>query len=189
MKQFILQLAAIGERLDERSAAAVQAVETSAQRMGSEARRLASSSDGFSHEVAQALQLRSAEIIGQGLGQALAQISQQLDAAGGVASRAAAGLEQERQALRAERRTWLWLGCGALLIGSVLAVATSVYVVKQSYQQLSQNRIEAELLRAYNAADVTLCDGRLCANVDSKAKRFGQNEQYLLVQPRRASQQ
>lgn len=184
LKQFIVQLAAITDRLDQRSASAVQTVESSAQRISSEARRLTSSSEGFTREVAQGLQQRSGEIVREGLAQAMTQFGQQLEAAAAVAGRAAVTLEQERQALRDQRRTWLWLGCGALLIGSLLTVATSIYVVKDSYQQVAQNQIEAELLRAYNAADVTLCGGRLCANVDNKAQRFGEHNEYLLVEPR-----
>jgi antitoxin (DNA-binding transcriptional repressor) of toxin-antitoxin stability system len=50
---------------------------------------------------------------------------------------------------------------------------------------IRDNQLSAELLRAYNGADVTLCDhGRLCANVDIRARRYGERGQYLPVAPR-----
>ena len=41
-----------------------------------------------------------------------------------------------------------------------------------------------QLLKAYDAADVTLCDGRLCANIDPKGEAFGEEDQYRPVRDR-----
>lgn len=38
---------------------------------------------------------------------------------------------------------------------------------------VADNQVEAELMRAINQADVSLCEGRLCARVDRTDKRFG----------------
>jgi hypothetical protein len=46
---------------------------------------------------------------------------------------------------------------------------------------IADNQIQADLMRAYNQADVTLCGGQLCARVDRADKRYGD---YLLVKPR-----
>jgi hypothetical protein len=40
------------------------------------------------------------------------------------------------------------------------------------------------LLQAYNRADVTLCGGRLCANVETRGRRYGERGQYVPVAPR-----
>lgn len=47
--------------------------------------------------------------------------------------------------------------------------------------EIHDYRIEADLLRAYNQADVNLCDGRLCARVETPTKKYGE---YVLVKPR-----
>nr|MDO6953614.1 relaxation protein [Xanthomonas vasicola] len=51
-------------------------------------------------------------------------------------------------------------------------------------QQIKDNQLRAELLRAYNAADVTLCNGQLCANVETKGAAYGDRRQYRQVKPR-----
>ncbi|OWF62164.1 relaxation protein, partial [Xanthomonas vasicola pv. vasculorum] len=50
--------------------------------------------------------------------------------------------------------------------------------------QIKDNQLRAELLRAYNAADVTLCNGQLCANVETKGRSYGDRRQYRQVKPR-----
>ncbi len=183
--RFITQLAVIAERLDQRSSVAVERVELSARGMEGSARQLSGQGEEFIREVAQALQQRAGEIVGQGLGGAMERINRELDEASRKAGQAAQALEQERQRLQRERKTWLWLGAGALLTGSVLAIGASTYAVMHGRQQVKQYQLEAALLRAYNQADVTLCDGeRLCANVEDKGERYGPREQYRVVEPR-----
>jgi len=55
---------------------------------------------------------------------------------------------------------------------------------KTSRDEVRRNAIETALPRAYNQADVTLCGGRLCANIDESAQRFGDRKQYPRVKPR-----
>lgn len=38
---------------------------------------------------------------------------------------------------------------------------------------IAQNQISAELMQAFNQADVRLCDGKLCARMEKADKRFG----------------
>lgn len=184
LKTLIVQLAAVVERLDQRSESAVQRVEQSSIALDRSAQHLGSSASGFSREVAQALQQQSADIIGKGLSGAVEQFNRQLGHTARLATAAADEFEQQRKALNRERKAWLWLGCGALLIGSLLSIGTAIYAVKQSRQELAGNRVEATLLHAYNRADVTLCDGALCANIDSKGPRYGDTKQYRPVKPR-----
>jgi hypothetical protein len=49
---------------------------------------------------------------------------------------------------------------------------------------IKQNQMSADLVTLYNHADVTICDGRLCANVDPKGKRYGQHGEYATVKER-----
>lgn len=174
----------MAERLDQRSEAPVRRIEQSGAALDESAQRLGSSAGAFTREVSQALQQRSGDIIGRGLGSSVEQFNTQIAASARTASAAARTLETERQALSRERRTWLWLGSGALMIGSILAIGSAVYAVTDSRRQIERNRIEAELLRAYNQADVTLCGAQLCANVDGAGPRFGDTKEYQRVKPR-----
>lgn len=187
LKTLALRLAALGERLDQRSEAASRRVEQAAAALDRGAQQLSASTAGFTRDVAQALRHQAGEIVGSGIGAAAGAFDEQVRAAAKSASAAARGLEAEVQALRRERRTWAWMGGGAMLLGGFLAVGASLFAVTEGRRQLAQQRVEAELLRAYNRADVTLCDGVLCANVDDAGPRRGDRKQYRPVRIRGAS--
>ncbi|MEX1826941.1 hypothetical protein [Luteibacter sp. CQ10] len=74
----------------------------------------------------------------------------------------------------------LWLVVGLLAV-ILPVIATGSYLGWHYAQVIAQQRIEADLLRAYNQADLRLCDTRLCARVDRSDKRYGD---YLPVKPR-----
>lgn len=184
LKTLIVQLAAVVERLDQRSEAAVRRVEQAGAELSRSAQQLGSSSGSFTREVSQALQSQSGEIIGRGLGGAVERFNGQLAGTARTASSAAGELEAQSKALNRERRTWLSLGLSALLIGSLLAIGAAVYAVRQSRQEIARNQVEARLLQAINQADVTLCGEHICANVDTAAPRAGNAKQYLPVKSR-----
>jgi hypothetical protein len=184
LKALTVRLAAVAERLDQRSVAAVQQVEQAAGMLERGAQQLSASTGGFTREVAQSLRQQAGEIVGGGIAPAVGAFDQQIKAAAKSAANAARGLEAEVLALRRERRTWAWMGSGAMLLGGALAVGASLFAVTESRRQLEQHRVEAALLQAYNRADVTLCDGALCANVDDTAPRRGERKQYQPVRPR-----
>lgn len=184
LRTLALRLAALSERLDQRSEAAGQRIEHAAAELERGARQLAGNRDGFTRDVAHSLRQQAGELLGAGIGAAASAFDQQVRSAAKSASVAVRALEAEVQALRAERRAWAWRGGAALLLGGLLAVGASVFAVSESRRQLEQHRIEAELLRAYNRADVTLCGGALCANVDDAAPRLGDRRQYRPVRLR-----
>jgi hypothetical protein len=184
LKALVIQLAAVAERLDQRSRSAVQQVEQAGAMLDQRAHRLGSSSADFTREVSNALQRQSGEFIGKGLGDSIGEFKSQLTACARAASAAARTLESERQALSRERRTWLWLASGALLVASTLAMVSSFHAVVTSRKEVERNQIAADLLRAYDQADVRLCGQRLCANVDDSRARQGADNQYRLVKTR-----
>lgn len=184
LKSLALQLAVVAERLDQRSEAAVQRVEQTGAALDQRAQWFGSSSGNFAHEVSQALQQQSGDIVSRGLAASMERFNAQVAAGAQAAADAAQALERERLALARERRTWIWLGSGALLAGSVLAVGSAAYAVSSSREQVERNRVEAGLLQAINRADVTLCGERLCANVEDAGTRFGERKQYRPVEPR-----
>jgi hypothetical protein len=74
----------------------------------------------------------------------------------------------------------------ALLVASVIATMLLVVVAGSGllwhYKTvIAQNQISAELMQAFNQADVRFCGDRLCARVDKSDKRFGD---YVPLKPR-----
>ena len=78
LKALVIQLAAVAERLDQRSQSAVQQVEQAGARLEQRAHRLGSSSAEFTREVSNALQRQSGEFLGKGLGDSIGEFNSQL---------------------------------------------------------------------------------------------------------------
>jgi hypothetical protein len=66
---------------------------------------------------------------------------------------------------------WLVVGVLAILLP---VVAVGGYLGWHYKQVVARHQIEAELLQAYNQADVRLCGNQLCARVDRSEKRYGE---------------
>lgn len=186
LKSLAIQLAAITERLEQRSEAAVQRVEETSARMEGQARHLTDDVEGFVQKVTHAMQQQSKAIIHGAAESAIKPLSGQLAAATRMAQQAAEGLAQERQNLAKARATWMWAGSAALLLGSFLAAGGATYAVMQSRSEIQKNRVDASLLKAINSADVALCGDRLCAHIDRSAARKGVEGPYQPVRMRNA---
>ncbi|HEY0505180.1 MAG TPA: relaxation protein [Lysobacter sp.] len=92
-----------------------------------------------------------------------------------------------RQVERLERvhRHVVWKTIGAAGCALILLVLGGAALTRYYYGKMEENRMAAELLQLYNGADVAPCgEGRLCANVDLKADRFGDRRQYRPIRPR-----
>ena len=76
------------------------------------------------------------------------------------------------------RSIWLMAGVLAML---VLVTAVGGYLGWHYKQIIAQHQIQAELLQAYDQADVRWCAKQLCARVDRADKRYGD---YFPIKPR-----
>ncbi|MBJ6980231.1 MULTISPECIES: hypothetical protein [unclassified Luteimonas] len=128
-REFALQLAIVAERLDERSARAVQRVEAVAAAFAAEVARM---SDALAIDNARAVAAQQASM---------------------------------RTRMRASRMV-----SGSLLVVAVLAAAAAGVTVASAYRELGSVARDQALLDAINRADVTSCDGRLCARIDGDAR-------------------
>ena len=79
-------------------------------------------------------------------------------------------------------RAWQCVAIASLL--GVALVGGAVWLSTHYMRVIERNRLSADLLKAYNRADVTLCDGSLCARVDTKGKRWGEKGEYMPVRAR-----
>ena len=142
---------------------------------------LKTSADG----VLQTLPSEIGSVMRAGLGQSMGDYRQRLDAAGRdveTASRALAGQISRVQRLHHQL---IWKTVGVVVLALALLLAGGSWLSMHYTGVIRDNQLSAELLKAYNGADVTLCgSGKLCANVDAHGARYGQARQYLPVKPR-----
>lgn len=109
------------------------------------------------------------------------------------AQQACSAIEQQRGALDAVRRQLLWrlalpLAAGALLClaGGGLWLWLAIDAADRAQTDAAQARMEAEMVGAFNAADVQLCGERLCVNIEPGSTRHLAGKTYHLAAPREA---
>lgn len=117
----------------------------------------------------------------EGLGQAVQHFRQHLQASGEEVSSSTHALAGRIGRLEQLHRHLLWQIFGAVALCLALLLAGGAWLSLHYRRVIEQNQLSAQLLKAYNDADVNLCDGQLCARVDLKAPRFGERRQYLPV--------
>lgn len=94
-------------------------------------------------------------------------------------------LAQQIERLERVHRHVVWKTFGVAACALVALTVGGGLLAKHYFDKMQENRLKAELLQAYNAADVAPCGkGQLCANVDLKGPRFGDQKQYRPIKPR-----
>jgi hypothetical protein len=127
------------------------------------------------------------QIVGQvrdGLERPVQDYQQRLRAAGSEISSEAGALAQQLKRMEQLHRMLIWKVIGATAVCLLLLLGGGAWLAMHYADVIKQNQLSADLLNTYNRADVTICDGHLCANVDPKGKRYGQHGEYATVKER-----
>lgn len=123
------------------------------------------------------------ETVQRGLSDPMERFSRQVVEEANRLNAQVAQMAQARDEIQATTRKLAWMVAGTIV--AMLSLGAGTVGVLWHYKgEIARHRIDAELLRAYNQADVTLCDGRLCARVEKLDRRFGE---YRPVKPRPVS--
>lgn len=185
VKQLLLKLAVIGDRLDTRSEQAVQGVEACAAALDQRAHRLESGADQFAQQALRTIDEQAQQTIAGGVERAIASFETRLHHSAERASRTTDALAEQHKRLAGAQKALVFAGLASLLVGLTLAIGGTWLWVNHSREQVAQLQVEARLLSAINAADIVLCaDGQLCVNVDDLGKRQGDQRQYQPVKQR-----
>lgn len=120
----------------------------------------------------------------RGLDQAVQGYSARLGASGQDIESSTRAMAGQIRRLEKLHRLLVWKTAGAVSICLALLLIGGLWLSMHYTRVIERNQLSAQLMKAYNEADVTLCEGRLCAHVDPKAKRFGAQGQYIPVAPR-----
>jgi len=133
----------------------------------------------------QALPAEMGTVMREGLDPSLGDYRRRLDAAGGDVEKAARALAGQIGHLQRLHRQLIWKSVGAAVLALALLLTGGVWLSMHYTRVIRDNQIAADLLKAYNGADVTLCGGgMLCANVNTRGARYGEHHQYLPVKLR-----
>lgn len=127
------------------------------------------------------------QVMGQirdGLERPVQDYQQRLRHAGSEVSAEASALTQQLKRLEQLHRMLIWKILGVTAVCLLLLLGGGAWLAMHYADVIKQNQMSADLVIMYNHADVTICDGHLCANVDPKGKRYGEHGEYLSVRAR-----
>lgn len=93
-------------------------------------------------------------------------------------------LTKQLAQLESFSRRLVWKVAAVVIAALLVAVIGGAMAVSYYHDEIRQSQLSVELLRAYNEADVTLCGGHLCANVDKAGQKYGERGQYQPVRVR-----
>ncbi|HEX7801721.1 MAG TPA: relaxation protein [Pseudoxanthomonas sp.] len=113
--------------------------------------------------------------------QPVAAYEQRLREAGGSLQSGSQALAAQLRRMERLHKQMVWKVVGITLGSLILLLTGGIWLSKHYYDEIRENQISVDLLKAYNQADVKVCDGRLCARVEKKNKRYGD---YIIVESR-----
>ena len=182
VRQALIRLMAIADRLEARNTQSAQRIEAAVAALDQGVLRLNAGGERFANTALQQIGSNVQQTVHQGAGQALGDFRQQLQRSASSVQAAAEAMDVQRKGLTAARRTLVWNGLGALLIGSLLSVGAAAWIVHRSMQEVAQAHFGRDILQATHRGALTRCGDSLCAKVGSNPQRYGKNGQYVLLQ-------
>jgi ElaB/YqjD/DUF883 family membrane-anchored ribosome-binding protein len=166
--------------IDQRQQALAQHLNDLAQKLPLVVRQSADSS----------LQMLPEQLLGKvqsGLEKPVDQYEKRLKEAGTKVGEGSHALAQQIQRMERLHKHLVWKTAG-VVIGSMLLLLTGgIWLSAHYYGIIRENQISADLLKAYNRADVTLCGknlDQLCANIDRESASYAEKKQYVPIKPR-----
>ncbi len=182
VRQALIKLMAIADRLETRNVQTVERVEAATAALDQGVVRLDGGGERFASSALQAIGNNAQQAVTQGAAQALAEFRQQLQQSADSARSSANAMDQQSRSLATARRTLVWNGLIALLSGSLLAACGAGWVAHRSMQEMAQAHFGQDILQATQRGAITRCGDVLCAKVGRQPQRYGKDGQYLLLQ-------
>ena len=182
VKETLVKLMAIADRLDARNLQTAQQFEAAAVTLDQAANRLSEGGDEFAQRALGVIRANVQQSIVQGTETAVDQVRGRLELATTSAQAAARVMEREAQSLTNARRTLVWNGMIALLVGSLLAAGGAAWIAHKSMQEVAQANFAKDILQATRTGAITRCGDVLCARVGAKPRRYGTQGEYVMLQ-------
>lgn len=182
VRQALMRLMAIADRLEARNTQTVLRIEAATAALDQGVIRLEAGGERFAQSALQVIGTGAQQSITAGVGQAMGEFRQHLRHSANTAQAVTQAMGEQCERLTAARRTLVWNGLIALLMGSLLSVGAAAWVVHRSVQEVAQAHFGQDILRATQRGAINRCGDSLCARIGSKPKRFGRDSQYVLLE-------
>ncbi|MET0582555.1 MAG: hypothetical protein ABWZ08_11375, partial [Pseudoxanthomonas sp.] len=152
LQELALRLSAFADVLNQHATRLMQENSISAQSLREAAAAFTSQSAQVSRELVQSVGAQAREVIELRAGHGLRQSVERLASAATQAEAAAGSLQRKLQRLGAAQQSLVWKSGLALLLGSLLAVAGSGYLVGKNHQALKQAEFPTAVANAMRSA-------------------------------------
>lgn len=178
----LVKLLAIADRLEARNLQTMQGIEAASAALDQGVITLDSGGEQFARSALQLIGTSAQQAMADGAGHAIDEFRQKLQQSAVAAQAAVQAMEDQRKGLNAARRTLVWNGLLALLVGSLLAAGGAAWIAKRSMQEIAQAEFGQDVLQATQRGDITRCGKSLCVKVGQKTQRYGKEREYVLLQ-------
>lgn len=182
VRQALIRLMAIADRLESRNAHTVQRIDAATAALDQGVSRLDAGGERFAERALQVIGNNARQAVAQGAGEAVDELRQRLQHSAGSAQAAARAMDEQRKGLTSARRSLVWNAAVALLLGSLLAMGAAAWTIRRSVQQLAQLHFGQDIVRATQRGAINRCGDSLCARVGRRPERFGKDGQYVLLE-------
>ena len=179
--QALTKLMAVTDRVDARNTQTVQRIETLAAAIEHGAQRLDAGGERFATAALQTIAFHARQAVGEVVAQTVGHVQDQMQQAANSASAAARAMDDELATMVTARRGLVWNGLLALLVGTLLALGATAWVVYRSGETLTQARLGQDIVQAMQRGTITRCGDSLCAKVGKRLRRYGKDGEYLLL--------
>lgn len=172
------------EQFEERCGAIEQELQALTQSLRTLAQQLPAVIKQSADGSLQTLPLQVLDRVREGLQHPVDDYQQRLRTASVEIKQGTHALTQQLQDLQRTHQLLIWKVLGITAGCLALLLAGAIWLSAHYASVIRDNRLSADLMRAYNGADVMLCDGRLCASIDAKGKHYGNSGEYLPIKER-----
>lgn len=177
------------EELNEllvKTAALMSVFQQECQRITSE---LGGTNQGFNRQIKDSLSEQRSDLnktvvatVDSNLKQSLDNYQQSLKKAGVSLNQYTQKFDQELSQILKKNKNLVWVAWLVTFFSLILLLVGGGWLIVQYKEKIETNQVSADLMKAYNQADVSLCDGRLCVKLENiTPKKYGQ---YSLVKNR-----
>lgn len=181
----ISKTAALMEQFERRCDEIDQRLLTSSQDLRSLTQQLPATVRQSADDSLQTLPGRVVSEVQQGLSRPVADYQQRLDKAGNDIGSVSHALAQQIKRIESLQRLLIWKVIGVTAACLLLLLVGGIWLSMHYTRVIEENQLTADLMRTYNNADLVICEkGQLCANVDTKGRRYGDHRQYVPVMSR-----
>lgn len=182
LQELALRLSAFADVLNQHATRLVQESGSSTQALRETASTFSAEVQQLSRDLVSRIGMEAREVIERHAADGMQESSRALHRAATHAESAATAMQGELQRLGAAQKSLVWKSGLGLLVGALLAVGGSGYLVWKNQQALKRAEFSSEMVEAMRTGALTRCGDTICARVGTRPTRFGDKGEYVRIE-------